>query len=102
MDAFRLDELAASLSSTEHDYREFFRAQELSLGLARWLARETDTQTPHGEDEVYQVVSGRARIEVAGELQDVGPGSIVYVAAGVEHRFTDIAEDLLVLVFWAP
>jgi hypothetical protein len=26
----------------------------------------------------------------------------VYVAAGVDHRFHDIAEDLALLVFFAP
>jgi quercetin dioxygenase-like cupin family protein len=39
---------------------------------------------------------------VSGEQQEVRAGSIVFVAAGVEHRFHDIAEDLLTLVFWAP
>ena len=29
-------------------------------------------------------------------------GSVIFVAAGVEHRFYDIAEELVVLVFFAP
>jgi quercetin dioxygenase-like cupin family protein len=32
----------------------------------------------------------------------VEPGSVAFVAAGVEHRFVDISEDLEVLVFWSP
>jgi mannose-6-phosphate isomerase-like protein (cupin superfamily) len=48
------------------------------------------------------VVSGRARLRVADDDAAVGAGSIVYVAAGVEHRFHDIEEDLRVIVFWAP
>ncbi|HKC20041.1 MAG TPA: cupin domain-containing protein, partial [Candidatus Dormibacteraeota bacterium] len=52
--------------------------------------------------EVYYVISGRGSISVAGESRPVQPGSIVFVAAGVEHRFHDIDEDLRVLVFWAP
>ncbi|HSG39002.1 MAG TPA: cupin domain-containing protein, partial [Thermoanaerobaculia bacterium] len=31
----------------------------------------------------------------------VGPGSVLFVAARVEHRFHSIAEDLEVLVFFA-
>ena len=36
-----------------------------------------------------------------GRRTDVGPGTVAYVAAGVEHRFVDIAEDLQVVVFWS-
>jgi mannose-6-phosphate isomerase-like protein (cupin superfamily) len=102
VDAFHIDELAAKLDPSRHDFDEFFFGEQLSLTLVRWLAGEVDTQTPHSEDEVYHVVSGRARITVAGESRDVTAGSIVFVAAGVEHRFHDIEEDLLTLVFWAP
>jgi hypothetical protein len=27
---------------------------------------------------------------------------VAFVAAGIEHRFTDITEDVEVLVFWSP
>jgi len=36
------------------------------------------------------------------EDQPVGEGSVIFVGAGVEHRFYDIAEELVVLVFFAP
>jgi quercetin dioxygenase-like cupin family protein len=39
---------------------------------------------------------------VGGEDQAVGEGTVIFVAAGVEHRFHDIAEELVVLVFFAP
>jgi quercetin dioxygenase-like cupin family protein len=32
----------------------------------------------------------------------VGPGSVIYVAAGEEHRFTDVTEDLAAFVLFAP
>jgi mannose-6-phosphate isomerase-like protein (cupin superfamily) len=48
------------------------------------------------------VVSGRGSIVVAGEQRPVQPGSIVFVAKEVEHRFVDIEEDLSILVFFAP
>ena len=52
--------------------------------------------------QVYYVVSGRAKILVAEENREVQPGSIVYVAKNVAHRFHSIEEDLTVLVFFAP
>jgi mannose-6-phosphate isomerase-like protein (cupin superfamily) len=51
---------------------------------------------------VYYVISGRGTIRVGGEDRPVKPGSLVFVAARVEHRFHTIEEDLCVLVFWAP
>jgi len=48
------------------------------------------------------VISGRGVIRVADEDRPVKAGSLVFVAAGVEHRYHDIEEDVRVLVFWAP
>ncbi len=45
---------------------------------------------------------GRARLVADSGNVAVGPGSVVYVPAGEAHRFTDIEEDLAVLVFFAP
>lgn len=102
MDAFVVRDLLSGLDSNEHDYAEFFRAPTLSLSVSRWPVGSVDDQEPHTEDEVYYVVSGRARLSVAGEDVAVGAGSIAYVAAEVEHRFHEIEEDLEVVVFWAP
>ncbi|HEX2647074.1 MAG TPA: cupin domain-containing protein [Candidatus Dormibacteraeota bacterium] len=85
-----------------HAYVDFLASEKLSVGLAIWPAGSTDRQQPHREDEVYYVISGRGKIRVAGEDRAVKPGSLVFVATGVEHRFHDIEEDLRVLVFWAP
>lgn len=62
---------------------------------------QPDPQGPHTRDEVYYVLSGRATIRVGQEQQPVGPGSIVHVAASVEHKFLDITEDMDVLVYFA-
>jgi mannose-6-phosphate isomerase-like protein (cupin superfamily) len=102
MDAFAAEELLAGLDLGQHDLAEFFRSSTLSLTVAHWPAGSADDQQPHTEDEVYYVVSGRARLSVADEQIEVGAGSIAYVAAGVEHHFHQIVEDLRVIVFWAP
>ena len=85
-----------------HGYIDFLASEKLSVGLSVWPAGSVDRQQPHKEDEVYYVISGRAKIRVAGEDRSLKAGSLVFVATGVEHRFHDIEEDLRVLVFWAP
>jgi quercetin dioxygenase-like cupin family protein len=41
-------------------------------------------------------------MRVGAEDREVSQGSVVFVAAEVPHRFYDIAEELVVLVFFAP
>ncbi|HEV8047505.1 MAG TPA: hypothetical protein VGP35_07240, partial [Terriglobales bacterium] len=45
---------------------------------------------------------GRARMRAGSEDQSVSEGSIIFVAAGVDHRFYEITEELVLLVFFAP
>ncbi len=103
-DVLDVGEQLAALSRDGHAFGEIFRspAGSLSLTVARWPAGSVDDQTPHTEDEVYYVLNGRAALVVEGLRTDVGPGSVAFVAAGDEHRFVDITEDLEVLVFWSP
>jgi mannose-6-phosphate isomerase-like protein (cupin superfamily) len=103
-DAFSLADALGRLAGDRHEYAELFRSPSgsLSLTVARWPAGSVDDQRPHTEDEVYYVVSGRAQLTVGGEATPVEPGTVAFVAAGVEHRFIEIAEDLEVLVFWSP
>lgn len=47
-------------------------------------------------------MAGRGRISVGDEVRDVLPGSLVFVAATVPHRFLDITERLEILVLFGP
>lgn len=102
VDAFDLKQVAAERAQAGQRYLEFIRKPALSVGLYALAAGADDPQQPHTEDEVYHVVRGRATIRVGEEDQPVGPGSVVYVAAQVPHRFHTILENLEILVFFAP
>ena len=83
-------------------YLEFLRVPALSAGLYVLPAGSTDLQSPHQQDEVYYVVRGRARMRAGSEDHAVSEGSVIFVAAGAEHRFYEITDELMVLVFFAP
>ncbi len=100
MEAHDLAEILAR--PTDRPYVEFIRSASLSVGLYVLEAGGIDRQRPHGEDEVYFVISGRGRVTVDGEARDVGPGATIYVSATVDHHFHDIAEELRILVVFAP
>ncbi len=84
------------------DSMEFLRVPAMSLSTYRLAAGAVDTQRPHTEDEVYYVVRGRAQFRAADENCAVEPGTVLFVEAGVEHRFHDITEDMELLVVFAP
>ncbi|MGW2256658.1 cupin domain-containing protein [Streptomyces sp. NPDC001780] len=102
MKAFRLDELEAERAAHDGAYLQFIRERNMSVGLYALDSGATDPQQPHRQDEVYFVVSGRASITVGQETTAVSRGSVVYVPAGVPHKFHHISEDLRVLVVFSP
>jgi quercetin dioxygenase-like cupin family protein len=83
-------------------YQEFLRVPAMSAGVYVLPAGALDPQHPHKEDEMYYVIRGKARMRVGKEDRAVSSGSIIFVEAQAEHRFYDITEELVVLVFFAP
>ncbi|GAC1429818.1 MAG: hypothetical protein NVS1B11_09770 [Terriglobales bacterium] len=92
----------------------------MSAGVYVLPAGGVDLHSPHKEDEFYYVIRGHARMRVGSARHSSGSsnqkesehdgigdrkikqGSIIFVAANVEHKFYDITEELVVLVFFAP
>ena len=48
------------------------------------------------------MVAGRGVVTVGEETRPVVPGSVIFVGAGVPHRFHDIAQRLELLVMFGP
>ncbi|MBI4719371.1 MAG: EamA family transporter [Planctomycetes bacterium] len=99
---YRLSDVLARRGHKRHPYLEFLRLDTLSAGVYELPADGVDRQRPHTEDEAYYVLAGRARFSGGGNDVAVSAGTFIFVERGVEHRFHDIAEDLTVLVFFAP
>jgi mannose-6-phosphate isomerase-like protein (cupin superfamily) len=68
-----------------------------------WTPPMPDDQVPHRRDELYAVVQGTGWFVRAGDRIACGPGDLLFVAAGVEHRFEDCTPDFGTWVlFWGP
>ena len=102
MQAYNISDIVAEQQGAGKAYLEFLRVSSLSVGLYALPAGGIDPQQPHTEDEVYYVLSGKGAIRVGDEDRHAEAGTIVFVVAGVEHRFHSIEEDLFILVFFAP
>ncbi|HEV7827194.1 MAG TPA: cupin domain-containing protein [Mycobacteriales bacterium] len=83
-------------------YVEHGRADDLSVGTYALADGIEDPQGPHTADEVYVVVSGEAVLETPQGRFDAGPGDVLFVAAGEEHRFTKVRGDFRAVVVFGP
>jgi mannose-6-phosphate isomerase-like protein (cupin superfamily) len=82
-------------------YAELFKHGTLSVGL--YAPRGTDSQEPHTQDEVYIVMSGKGEFLAGSDTESFGPGDVVFVPAGMEHRFLNFSDDLAVwVIFYRP
>jgi len=77
--------------------------QHGSMTLRYYKPRGPDLQTPHDQDELYVIASGRGTFFVGGERVPFGPADVLFVAAKVEHRFEDFSDDFATwVVFYGP
>jgi mannose-6-phosphate isomerase-like protein (cupin superfamily) len=83
-------------------YQEFLRVPAMSAGIYVLPAGATDKQAPHQEDEIYYVLRGRAKMRLGREERSINQGDVIFVEKTLEHRFFDIAEELVLLVIFAP
>ena len=74
-----------------------------TLVVEVYAPRGADPQTPHARDEVYIVASGSGEFVSGTNRQPFGPQDFLFAAAGVEHRFENFTDDLVLWVlFYGP
>ena len=74
-----------------------------SMEVELYAPRGVDGQTPHSRDELYVVVSGTGEFVNGPDRHPFRPGDVLFVPAGVEHRFEDFSDDFAVwVVFYGP
>jgi mannose-6-phosphate isomerase-like protein (cupin superfamily) len=71
-----------------------------SLVVKLYAPSGQDQQTPHSRDEIYVVARGVGEFVFGGERQAFSPHDVLFVAAGVEHRFENFSDDFAVWVFF--
>jgi mannose-6-phosphate isomerase-like protein (cupin superfamily) len=101
-EVFELDQLQAQRVQAGRSYLEFVRVPAMSAGIYVLPVGGNDPQSPHSQDEIYYVISGAAKVRLGKDEQRVEQGSVIFVEAGLEHRFFDIEQELLLFVVFAP
>jgi len=93
--------LARMPGPDKDQYDILLRHGTMTLGL--YAPRGIDDQTPHTRDEVYVVMQGEGWFVNGPERHRFAKGDVLFVPAGVEHRFEEFTDDLaLWVVFYGP
>jgi mannose-6-phosphate isomerase-like protein (cupin superfamily) len=59
-----------------------------------WTPRSQDDQKPHDRDEIYVIVAGNSKFEMGDEKRSVKAGDLIFVPAGMPHRFFEFSDEL--------
>ncbi len=59
-----------------------------------------DLQKPHARDEVYVISTGAGEFVCGNEKASVATGDVLFVPAGMEHRFLNFTDDFSAWVFF--
>ncbi len=71
-----------------------------SLVIKLYAPRGIDPQTPHSRDEVYVVAQGSGEFVCGATRETFQPNDVLFVAAGVSHRFENFTDDFAVWGFF--
>ncbi len=70
------------------------------LEVRFYCPRGTDDQQPHTRDEVYVIARGQGFFLYDSKRVPFQPGDLLFVAAGIEHRFVDFTDDFATWVLF--
>ena len=87
-----------ALASHDSPFKVLFEHGSLQVEI--YKPENIDLQTPHTRDELYVIVAGSGEFINGDNRHAFSPGDVLFVPAGVEHRFVDFTDDFSTWVFF--
>lgn len=83
---------------------EVNESERISAGVVNLKpGKGHDIHTHSDSDEILYFISGKGEQTVADETEEVGPGEMIYILAGVEHGIINTGwETLQLFAVYAP
>ena len=96
-------EIEAMLALQEADRQFHYPIRHGTMRVGIYSPHGIDDQTAHDQDEIYIVASGSGWFVHDAERSPFRPGDVVFVRAGMPHRFEDFTDDFSTwVIFWGP
>lgn len=97
----RLAEFEAGLEQSDVPFHLGVAHGSMSTELFRPVG--TDIQKPHAQDELYIIRRGTSDFLRGEDRVSVAAGDVLFVPAGMDHRFVDFSADFDTwVIFWGP
>jgi mannose-6-phosphate isomerase-like protein (cupin superfamily) len=94
---------ALRLLAADHDALFVKIMEHGSMSVEIYKPHQVDKQTPHLQDELYVVISGSGEFLNGSDRAPFSAGDILFVPAGIEHRFENFTDDFATwVIFYGP
>ena len=97
---FRADAVRAGIPGPEGE-RHAVCLRHGSWTLELYEPEQEDRQQPHNQDECYVILEGSGMFAMGDERQPFAPGDMIFVPAGLPHRFEAFGERVRAWVVFA-
>jgi len=98
MSRLTIENALTSLGDQEQSFKELFNHGSLSVEIYKPLG--VDHQQPHTRDELYVISTGSGYFVKGESRERFEKGEVLFVPAGVVHRFEDFSDDFSTWVFF--
>lgn len=93
-----LENAKKRLADSSQEAEILFRHGSLLVEL--YKPDGVDNQKPHERDEVYVVATGSGEFINGAQIHTFVSGDVIFVKAGVDHRFVNFTDDFSTWVFF--
>jgi mannose-6-phosphate isomerase-like protein (cupin superfamily) len=101
MDRLIISSALKSLEDKKESFKELFNHGSLSVEI--YKPNTIDLQQPHSRDELYVIATGSGFFVNGESRESFEQGEVLFVPAGVVHRFEDFTEDFSTwVIFYGP
>ena len=74
-----------------------------SMSVEYYAPKVKDLQTPHLQDEIYIIASGKACFMLEDKKISCMSGDVLFAPAGKKHKFENFSEDFATwVIFYGP
>ena len=98
MNRLTVENALESLNGDEQPFKELFNHGSLSVEI--YKPAGVDNQQPHTRDELYVIATGSGYFVKGESRERFEKGEVLFVPAGVVHRFEDFSDDFSTWVFF--
>lgn len=101
MDRLTTDKALKVLATHDEPFKALFSHGSLVVEI--YKPEKVDLQQPHTRDEIYVIIEGSGYFVNGHTREPFSKGEVLFVPAGVEHRFEEFSDDFSTWVmFYGP